>query len=563
MADNNVEIGIKTEFNNNGVDSAEKGIDEIVDSVEEVEDAANETEKAIDGVTESAKEAEKAIDGMTESAKETEKAVDNVSKSIEKVGKSAQGASKRVSEWRKELSEKLFKGANFEKPQVAKNFNAAGLSQTAEMASSSVSALGSAISFVNPQMGMMMQGLSALTNGIKGLGIALKALLTNPYALAIAAIAGAFLLCKKYLDSMKESARKAFEAMQTKRLNEIAKANERIAESFRNVSKATEAATDKMRKFMELDSMRKENANGMFDADTRIRRAKRLASAKDDDEKQQLNDKFALQDIRESAARQKAVIRANADSVWNKTMGKNNAKTLNTLNDNFYKAFYAESDARFTLNKTKQRIVKLETSGKDENDPEMQRLLSAEKEQTESLKAQTRKREEIEEQINKIKREEKHAIEKRNLLLNKIDIIEKGLVASESELKNRIKEREEAENKATKERAEAFREQLQKENDDYEADKRMKIYAIEDEVEAGEKAIKKLSAKDGMVGTLKTNDRIASIGGFSTAAAAAVTGGMGIAQKNPEIAKISENVGKLTRQLEELNKKASFTATWN
>ncbi len=208
-----------------------------------------------------------------------------------------------------------------------------GVSQQSGQAAEALGAFGSAVGVVNPQMGATISLAGRLTNGIKGLGNALKTLFATPIGIVLAAITAAFVSWRLAMNKVRgewESLRESFDRM---RNNNIERTNRRIAKSFEEVSRAIEDTTDKMTHLREIEAMRTENERSLAEAHRDIHKQNELANAPTADERAAIEEKYNREQVEEDLKNQRADIQKRAEEAYSATDKENYAQTRRQLQE--------------------------------------------------------------------------------------------------------------------------------------------------------------------------------------------------------------------------------------
>ncbi len=208
-----------------------------------------------------------------------------------------------------------------------------GVSQQSGQAAEALAAFGGAVGIVNPQMGASISLAGRLTNGIKGLGNALKALFTTPIGIALAAITAAFVSWRIAMNKVRGEWESLRESMDRMRNNSIESTNRRIAKSFEDVSRAVEDTTDKLAHLRELEDMRTENARSMADAQRETRKQRELADAPTAEERADIEEKYNREQVEADLQNQRADIQKRANEAYSDTDKANYEKTRKQLQE--------------------------------------------------------------------------------------------------------------------------------------------------------------------------------------------------------------------------------------
>ncbi len=326
------------------------------------------------------------------------------------------------------------------------------------------SSMGSAINLVNPQMGMMVQGAGMLTNGMKGLLAAMKTIITSPIALAIIAATAAFTYLKKELDKANAVVKELVAGLGS--VPGVAERNAQVKRSYDEMARSIENVNDKLAHERELEDMVIANGRAQAAVNQEWHKQRELAGATTEQEKQEIEDRYARVGIETIARQRSEDINRNAERTYSDADAENYAK-MREQSQSEIAAQEANIAAIKGQLETNQMVANGEIktgtkwwnfyAGKDTgvvDEDDRKAAAQNVKDLIEQMKEAEAALAAMEANAAKNEREESQAKEKRAQILRELTVVEAEAKAQQEALNTQIKQREKAEAKA---RAEAER----------------------------------------------------------------------------------------------------------
>lgn len=175
-----------------------------------------------------------------------------------------------------------------------------------------LSALGSMVSAVSPQMGGLMMVASRLTAGLKGIGAALKAVVTNPVMLALTALAAGVALVTRRVGESERRLKSWLDRLQAARDRNIEGNNREIARSFAEMGRAIDETAGKLDHLRQVEEMRTRTHRSVADAQSGMAMEAEMMGAANGDERAGIARRYARERQSVEAQRRREDIRRSA-----------------------------------------------------------------------------------------------------------------------------------------------------------------------------------------------------------------------------------------------------------
>ncbi len=394
------------------------------------------------------------------------------------------------------------------------------LNEAGEKTASGFSALGSAIGIVDPQLGNMVSTAGLLTNGIKGVVVAIKGFLTTPIGLLLAAITAAFAGFRYMVNKTREDYKKLVEITQKRIDTAIVNANTKITNSFKAMARAIEDATDRYEHFNEIDDAKSENRRRKEDA-YREQERQLLRRGKTPEQLAELEAQWANEDIARDLARNNTDVVKAADREYSQEIAERYRRQRNSSE-------YGIKGQKNIIHNLKQEESLYRQSANNTTLKDEDRKLYQDKLNAATVKriAAEEKLSDMENELANLNREEAQAKERRAAKLEELDVNAVEAVVARGEVAAKLEEQQAQFKKEAEEKAKQ------------DAENRL-VYVKETHATA----------------PIQLNDRISQLGGYASAGAQAVAGytAMTETQRTLKAAeKTAEEAEKQTAILEDI-----------